>query len=203
MQQLVKTSGDGAPYPGGIPTARYGASRQNDPEAAKRKIQFFRRSHQKRTLAPVGASEKPSDGWRCLSIAVDSGACDNVIGPDNIPEYRDDIQETADSIRGDCFISASGEDIPNYGELTLPMITREHGIKAVKFQAAGVAKPLLSVEKLNQAGHYVILDGDASCIVNKTTNEVTALRREEGNFMLDVWIPSTSISKKMGFPRQP
>ena len=176
---------------------------RKDTEAVRRKIQFFRRSQQHRTLAPVGASGKAADGWRCLSIAVDSGACENVIGPDTIPEYRDEIQETADSLKGECFISASGEDIPNYGEVTIPMVTREHGIKAVRFQAAGVAMPLLSAEKLNQAGNYVVLDGDESCIINKKTHEVTALRREGGNFMLDVWVPPVSVSKKMGFPRQP
>ena len=165
-------------------------------------LQFFRRSQQPRTLAPVGPSGK-NEGWRCLSIAVDSGACDNVIGPDDIPDYRDDIKETAESLRGDCFISASGEDIPNYGEVNVPLITRELGIKAVKFQAVGVAKPLLSAEKMNQAGHVVVLDGDNSCIINKTTHEVTALRREEGNFMLDVWVPPSTISKRMGFPGQP
>ena len=167
-----------------------------------KKIQFFRRSQQQRTLAPVGPAGK-NDGWKCLSIAVDSGACDNVIGPDGIPEYRDDIRETADSIKGECFISASGEEIPNYGEVTIPLVTREQGIKAVKIQAAGVAKPLLSAEKLNQVGHFVVIDGDESCIINKSTYEVTALRREEGNFMLDVWVPPAAVSRKMGFPRQP
>ena len=138
-----------------------------------------------------------------MSIAVDSGACDNVIGPDDIPEYRECIKETPDSLRGGCFVSASGEEIPNFGEVTLPLVTREHGIKAVKFQAAGVAKPLLSAERLNQAGHYVIFDGDDSCIVNKNTYDVTALRREDGNFMLDVWIPPVAVSRKVGFVGQP
>ena len=82
-------------------------------------------------------------------------------------------------------------------------MTREHGIKAVRFQAAGVGKPLLSAEKLNQAGHWVILDGDESCIVNKSTHEVTALRREDGMFMLDVWIPPAAVSRKLGFAGQP
>ena len=168
----------------------------------RKKIQFFRRSQQSRTLAPVGPSGKV-DGWKCLSIAVDSGACDNVIGPDDIPDYRDGIKETAESLRGDCFVSPSGEDIPNFGEVSIPLVTREHSLKAVKFQAAGVAKPLLSAEKMNQAGHIVILDGDGSCIVNKTTHEVTALRREEGNFMLDVWVPPAAVSRRMGFPWQP
>ena len=48
----------------------------------------------------------------------------------------------------------------------------------------------------------VVIDGDESCIINKSSYEVTALRREEGNFMLDVWVPPASVSRKLGFPRQ-
>ena len=136
-----------------------------------------------------------------MSIAVDSGACENVIGPKSIPQYEAHIAETADSINGEGFISASGEEIPNFGEVILPIVTRERNLKTITFQAAGVAKPLLSAERLNQAGQLVIFDGDQSCIINKKTHEVMALRREEGNFMLDVWIPPVSMAEKMGFPR--
>ena len=212
MHHSVDVPGDVPSFPGHIWTA--GSDGENllpdnfigdwkgDPTAIRKKIQFFRRSQQK-TLAPVNAAGKAEDGWKCLSIAIDSGACDNVIGPDDIPGYADAIKETPDSLAGNGFVSASGEDIPNYGEVVIPLITREHGIRAVKFQAAGVAKPLLSAEKLNQSGHFVVIDGDESCIINKSSYEVTALRREEGNFMLDVWVPPASVSRKLGFPRQP
>ena len=100
-------------------------------------------------------------------------------------------------------MSATGEAIPNYGELVLPIITRERHLKSITFQAAGVAKPLLSAEKLNEAGQVVIFDGDNSCIANRYTGEVMALRREEGNFMLDVWIPPASLSEELGFHGQP
>ena len=76
-------------------------------------------------------------------------------------------------------------------------------MKGIKFQAAGVAKPLLSAEKLNQSGQLVIFDGDQSAIINKKSHEVTALRREEGNFMLDVWVPPLSVARKMVFRGNP
>ena len=159
LHQSVDVPGDVPPFPGHIWTERNvsGASWKEDSTAVERKIQFFRRSPQHRTLAPVNSTGLKSDEWRCLSIAVDSGACENVIGPDDIPGYQDDIKETAESLKGESFVSASGEEIPNYGEVTLPLVTREHGIKALRFQAAGVAKPLLSAERLNQSGHYVVL----------------------------------------------
>ena len=169
-------------------------------EIIQRKLQYSRRQPTPKSLAPVEAKAKKY-GWVCMSIAVDSGACDNVIGPKNIPQYEAHIAETADSINGEGFVSASGEEIPNFGQVVLPIVTRERSLKTITFQAAGVAKPLLSAERLNQSGQLVIFDGDQSCIINKQTHEVMALRREEGNFMLDVWIPPASMAEKMGFQR--
>ena len=70
-----------------------------------------------------------------MSIAVDSGACDNVTGPKDIPQYEDHIKETKDSINGEHFVSASGDEIPNYGEIALPIVTRERNLKNITFQA--------------------------------------------------------------------
>ena len=73
-----------------------------------------------------------------------------------------------------------------------------------KFEKKYLSKvKLLSAEKLNQSGTLVVFDGDQSCLINKRTYQVTALRREEGNFMLDVWIPPAAVSRQMGFARQP
>ena len=38
-------------------------------------------------------------------------------------------------------------------------------------------------------GHYVFFDSDCAGIVKKTTGEVNSLREDNGNYMLDVWIP--------------
>ena len=141
--------------------------------------------------------------WIALSTAVDSGACDSVISPKDIPQYSEEIRETEESLKGEGFVSATGEGIPDYGEVTLPIVTRELILKGLTFQAAGVAKPLLSAEKLNQAGKLVIFDGDDSCIFDKFTGEVNRLLREEGNFMLDVWVPPAAASQQMRFTGHP
>ena len=67
------------------------------------------------------------------------------------------------------------------------------------FQAAGVAKPLGSVKRMIITGHVVVFDSEGSYIMNKTTREVNALREEDGNFMLDLWIPPPEVAKSMGF----
>jgi hypothetical protein len=141
--------------------------------------------------------------WKRISIAVDSGACDNVIPPEELPSYQERIVETKASKNGDDFVSASGDVITNYGELKVPVVTREMTTRGMTFQAAGVSKPLGSVKKMIEAGHRVIFDTDGSYIMNKATGEQNILREEDGNFMLDVWVPPPEVAVAAGFPRQP
>ena len=72
------------------------------------------------------------------------------------------------------------------------MTTAEGSLRAMTFQAAPVAKPLGSVDRICKSGRTVVFDADGSYIVNKTTGEVNWLREDNGNFMLDVWIPPPS-----------
>ena len=150
----------------------------------------------------AACSEDDTRKWKCISIAVDSGACDSVISPEELPAYTNRIRETKDSKSGNDFISASGDPIPNYGELTVPMFTRESTSRAMKFQAAGVAKPLGSVKRMIMAHHRVVFDEEGSFIENKLTGEINMLREEDGNFMLDVWVPPPEVMDT-GFTRQP
>ena len=82
------------------------------------------------------------------------------------------ILETDKSRSGACYASATGEPIPNLGEQKLPFATKEGSMRAMTFQAAPVAKPLGSVKRICQAGHYVIFDENGSYIANKTTGEL-------------------------------
>ena len=101
------------------------------------------------------------------------------------------------SISLDAFLSATGEEIPNLGELKIPMLTREDTMRHMTFCAAPVAKPLASVKKMVLAGHRVVFD-DISYIENKVTGEVNYLREEAGNYILDVWVPPPSSDGHIG-----
>ena len=153
---------------------------------------------------PIGSctEERKTGKWKCISLAVDSGACDNVIHPEDLPEYVDKVMETAASLKHEDFVSANGTPITNYGELTVPVVTREKTMRGITFQAAGVKKGLLSVDKMNESGHVVILDGDSSFIIHKVTGDVNRLRRDDGNFMLDVWVPPPNVAVAAGFRGQ-
>ena len=125
--------------------------------------------------------------WRKISLAIDSGAAETVIPHTLVTDYQ--IIETDKSRSGACYASATGEPIPNLGEQRLLLATEEGSMRAMTFQAAPVAKPLGSVKRICQAGHYVIFDEDGSYIMNKATGELNWLREQNGNYMLDVWVP--------------
>ena len=78
-------------------------------------------------------------------------------------------------------MSATGQEIPNLGQKALVGKTREGQSWGIIFQVAPVRKPLMSVDKMNEAGNDVNLCGDQPHIMNVKTKEVTALRRERGN----------------------
>jgi len=69
-------------------------------------------------------------------------------------------------------------------------------------RAAPVSKPLASVKKICQAGHAVVFDDEGSFIINKTTGEMNWMREDDGNYMLDAWVPPPESSNE-GFIRQP
>ena len=48
-----------------------------------------------------------------------------------------------------------------------------------------------------------MFDGDALFIASKKTGEVNQLRRQDGNFMLDIWIPPPDVAQPLGFGRLP
>ena len=142
------------------------------------------------SLSPVGREK--SNEWQLLSVTVDSGACDSVIDPEDVPGYE--VRETKASRSGEAFASATGETIPNLGEIELPFQTREQSWKNLTMQACDVSKPLASVKKICQAGHRVVFDEEGSYILNKATGELNFLREDAGNYMLDVWVPPRQAS---------
>ena len=84
------------------------------------------------------------------------------------------------------------------------MATSVGSLRMMTFQAAPVAKPLGSVSRICQAGHVVVFDEDGSYIMNKTTGEINWLREDDGNYMLDVWIPpAAAMIRGQDFAWQP
>ena len=120
-------------------------------------------------------------------MAVDSGACENVIDAEEmVPGIE--IKQTKASMSGVKYASATREEILNFGEVVLPVITAEGTKRRMKLQAAEVSRPLASVKRICEAGHTVVFDDTGSFILNKATGEINALREECGNYVLDLWV---------------
>ena len=143
---------------------------------------------------------KRQGGWQLLSVAIDSGAAETVIPHTLITSYP--VEETEKSRAGVTYASATGDPIPNLGQQMLPMATAEGSLRMMAFQATPVAKALGSVWKICKQGHAVVFDDEGSYIYNKTSGEVNWLREEDGNYMLDVWIPPREAMGQ-DFGRQP
>ena len=84
------------------------------------------------------------------------------------------------------------------------MVTREGSLRGMKFQSTEkLTKPLAVVKGIVEAGHAVVFapeDFGGAFILNLETGEENGLREDDGNYMLDVWIPPAA---EMGFTRLP
>ena len=56
------------------------------------------------------------------------------------------------------------------------------------FEVGPVSRTLISVDRLQETGHDVILTKSKPRIVNLRTGEVMPLRKDGGMFILDMWI---------------
>ena len=144
-------------------------------------------------------SVEHKDGWKAISILIDSGASDSVAPPGLFPQIK--ILETDASRAGVQYTVAGGPKIANLG-MQRPYIHPPDGSKyTMSFQVAGVAKALGAVSRIVGAGNRVVFDDPntiGSYIENKTTGKITQLRQHNGVYYLDVWVKPTDEAP---FPR--
>ena len=108
-------------------------------------------------------------------ITVDSGAGQSVMSPDAVPEYA--LQPSSGQAKGQQFIGAGGERMPNMGEKRIPLMTAEGTARIATFQAASVRKPLLAVSAACDKGQMVMFDNDGSYIIERDCPEGREIRR--------------------------
>ena len=154
-------------------------------------------------------TEEYQDGFKAISILIDSGASDSVAPPETFPEIN--IFETTASRAGLQYTAAGGEKIRNQG-MCRPVIQTTDGLThSMAFQVAAVSKPLGAVSRIVGAGNRVVFDdkdGVGSYIQNRKTGKCTPLRQNNGVYYLDVWMkPGDGLDAKgnrvyTGFHRQ-
>ena len=127
-----------------------------------------------------------TDGWEEIEMAVDSGATETVIGPEELNSVE--TKEGAAFKRGVKYEVANGVRIPNLGEKVFQGITGEGVARKITTQVCEVNKNLLSVSKVTKAKNKVVFDEDGSYIEDKVTGQRIALEEKGGMYTLKLWV---------------
>ena len=116
---------------------------------------------------------------------VDSGAVECVTSRKRVPLSK--VDETPESTRGETWTCAGGEEIKTEGEVTIHWTTGPGVPKKGVFKVGAVSRTLISVDRLQETGHDVILTKNHPRIINMKIGEVMPLRKNRGMFILDMW----------------
>ena len=133
------------------------------------------------------------DGWEENECVIDSGAAENVAPPSIGRGYS--VNDSEGSRRGQYYLTADGNKLPNLGQKTIPAESNEGNQFNMNFQIAGVTKPLMSVGKICDRGNVVTFDASGGSIYSPATGMTTRFQRKNGVYMLTAWTkvaPSSS-----------
>ena len=133
---------------------------------------------------PKNKVAPPGQKWQEVKITVDSGACDNVIPPNWLPGP---IVPSEASQRGHRYTSASGHAIPNYGTQLFNGVTDEGIEFQMKFNVAGVKKPLGSVRRMAAAGSKLQFGPKEDYLTSPDGKKRINLVKEDGSYILKAW----------------
>ena len=142
-------------------------------------------------------SESAHDGWRRVTVTVDSGSADHVAPEEEFAATP--LEESEGSKKGRRYIAANGQKVPNLGQRVVKMATDDGLPLQVCLQVTKVVKPLLSVSKLTSNGNVVVLDKNHPRIVG-ADGQITWLRGVNGTYECDLWVKENQ-KKKAGFVR--
>ena len=140
--------------------------------------------------------DEKGDKWVKLSMTADTGASDTVFPTSWFPEVA--AKESAESRAGVTYRAANGKPLPNRGMKDLEVTTQDGQQCRMRVQLADIHKPLFSLGRSTEKGHRVVLDdGAGSYLEHKGSGQKVALRKENGVYMLDVWvkIPSSGFGR--------
>lgn len=122
-----------------------------------------------------------------LTCTGDSGAGESVLPREwfpEVPAQRSEEETTS-------YAAADGTLLPNEGKKVL-MGYNESGKRVqMQWQLADITKPLVSLGRLTDRGHRIVLDNaeaGGGYMEYKATGEKTRLRKERGVYEFDVWV---------------
>ena len=105
--------------------------------------------------------------------------------------------------RGQSYTSADGGEIENQGQQNIQVITNEgKELLLGECQVGHVARPLLAVSQVMDAGHFVMLEPTGGWLVNMITQEWTRVNRVDNVYEIDLWLKETDADGKCPEPSQ-
>ena len=133
-------------------------------------------------LSPKKIVEE-KDKWVKVRATMDSGAAGHVMPEAMFPHVK--IERKTPSKK---FVAANGEQIKDLGAKRIPFKTNEGVQRCITFRSANVVKPLISMQKVVQAGNTVVLDEKNPHIRNTRDGTVIKLDVNNGVYTMDMWI---------------
>jgi len=138
--------------------------------------------------------------WTRLRTVMDSGAAESVGPPSMAPGVP--IHESPGSRKGQAYIAAGGERIPNIGQRILSVVTNEGHEAQALYQMAEVTRPLTAVGSTCDRGNVVVYGPYGGCIINRESGLQTNFERRGGIYELDLWVQKPSgEGYQRDFPR--
>jgi hypothetical protein len=124
--------------------------------------------------------------WERIRAVMDSGATVPVMSPSTGRHYKGTESEASKA--GVMYACANGDTIPNLGEKSMPVVTKEGTVRGYFSQMADVTTPLQSVRHLYKSGHVVVFDGPDSFMFNKHTGEMNKIEDDGFNYIQELWV---------------
>jgi hypothetical protein len=133
---------------------------------------------------------------RTIQVALDSGAGDNVAGPQDVEGLT--VVESEGSRSNRHFVAANGQKIANEGQVHARM--HDGGTESTfdsVFQIASVSRPLYSVSRLCDHGAKVIFDKNEGRVV-RNGKVVSRFPRKGGLYVADLDLSETPAADFAG-----
>ena len=152
---------------------------------------------------PLSWRGESNPGWVRVKSVMDSGASQSVAPPGMAPGVT--IEESPGSKRGQHYISASKERLPNMGQQRMGVTTNEGRHAQVLYQVAEVTRPLTAVSQTCDNGNIVVYGPGGGFIHNMYNGRRTSFGSTTGGiYEIDLWIKAEEAngqSSPGGFAR--
>ena len=146
--------------------------------------------------------KRAEHGWTCVKAVPDTGAHASVAPPGMAAGHA--IRPSEGSLKGQEFVAASGDTIPNQGEQVLPMQSAEGIWTRQRWQIAPVTRPLLSIGEVCDDNHLVVFGRAGGAIMNLETGCLRKFPRVKGSYEMEMWLPPSPAQHgegELGFLR--